>query len=323
MPRRLVVTKLNLRPILAGWDFEPGQITVRKIVGLDGTIKIQMRLDLGVLQLEIKGRPDGKRPNGHDSLLDSHLADLAKLEQDGSYWRFKLSPKECAELRDEAVMYYYRYLALFVLEEFEAVERDTARNLEVLKLFRNFASEPYDQYVLEQYRPYILMMNTRAKAHKAAAEGRQRAAVAYINIGLKDIRSFLESVGQSDKFDEIAEIRILRELREKIQSDETEASTTTQEEQLKLALEQEDYRKAALLRDDIRKTGMAQKLDQVIDKLLDNGALRNKTEAEGFRVAVGGMAYDQAERFLSAVTGQLDENPDAWSNWYGLERKKC
>ena len=49
----------DLRPILGGWEYEPGQIMVRKIVGLDGAVKIQMRLDLGVLQMESTGRPDG------------------------------------------------------------------------------------------------------------------------------------------------------------------------------------------------------------------------------------------------------------------------
>ena len=49
----------DLRRILAGWDYEPHQITVRKIAGDDGAIKIQMRLPLGVLQMEVSGRPDG------------------------------------------------------------------------------------------------------------------------------------------------------------------------------------------------------------------------------------------------------------------------
>ena len=71
----------DLRPILTGWPYTNGQITVRKILGRDGSIKIQMRLDLGVLQMNETGRPDGQRPHEVDSLLDYHLARLTGHEK--------------------------------------------------------------------------------------------------------------------------------------------------------------------------------------------------------------------------------------------------
>jgi len=49
----------DLLPLLKGWDYEPGTINVRKINGMDGQPKLQMRLDLGLLQMELDGRPDG------------------------------------------------------------------------------------------------------------------------------------------------------------------------------------------------------------------------------------------------------------------------
>ena len=49
----------DLGPILGDWPHEPGQITVRKIRGTDGRVKIQLRVDLGLLQMEADGRPDG------------------------------------------------------------------------------------------------------------------------------------------------------------------------------------------------------------------------------------------------------------------------
>ncbi len=61
-------------------------------------------------------------------------------------------------------MYYHRYLSLFVLEEFPGVIRDTARNLRVLDFCGQFADEEQDRLLLEQYRPYTLMMNARARA---------------------------------------------------------------------------------------------------------------------------------------------------------------
>ena len=40
----------DLRTILEGWEYEPGKISVRKIIGRDGREKIQTCVDLGVLQ---------------------------------------------------------------------------------------------------------------------------------------------------------------------------------------------------------------------------------------------------------------------------------
>ena len=57
--------------LLDGWEFEPDQLQVRFITGDDGREKIQMRIDLGVIQMEIDGRPDGERPEGFESLLDA------------------------------------------------------------------------------------------------------------------------------------------------------------------------------------------------------------------------------------------------------------
>jgi hypothetical protein len=60
----------DITPVLKGWDYEPGTINVRKINGVDGSAKLQMRVDLGLLQMEMSGRPDGVRPHGCESLLD-------------------------------------------------------------------------------------------------------------------------------------------------------------------------------------------------------------------------------------------------------------
>src|SRR6201986_5023572 len=60
----------DIASILKGWDYETGAINVRKVDGLDGSPKLQMRLDLGLLQMELSGRPDGHRPHGCESLLE-------------------------------------------------------------------------------------------------------------------------------------------------------------------------------------------------------------------------------------------------------------
>ena len=51
--------------ILEHWPYKPGVAQARLIQAADGRQLIQLRIDLGVLQLETTGRPDGARPHGH------------------------------------------------------------------------------------------------------------------------------------------------------------------------------------------------------------------------------------------------------------------
>ena len=71
----------DISSVLGDWEYAPGELRVRKIVGRDGRAKIQVRMDLGVMQLEWDGRPDGVRPKECASLLEYYLDKLAR-----SYW---------------------------------------------------------------------------------------------------------------------------------------------------------------------------------------------------------------------------------------------
>jgi hypothetical protein len=46
---------------LSGWQYDPDRVSVRIVPGDDGRDKIQLRLDLGMLQMEFNGRPDGTK----------------------------------------------------------------------------------------------------------------------------------------------------------------------------------------------------------------------------------------------------------------------
>src|SRR5882757_4415233 len=68
----------DISPLLDHWQYNSGQVFVRKFKGKDGKEKIQLRVDLGLLQMNAEGRPDGKRPYGHNSLFDYYQAKLHK-----------------------------------------------------------------------------------------------------------------------------------------------------------------------------------------------------------------------------------------------------
>lgn len=243
------MASFDLRRILAGWDYEPNQITVRKITGDDGAVKIQMRLDLGLLQMEVSGRPDGVRPHGCESLLAHHERRLEQHhERNGTELGYELSPAECQALREESVQYYHRYLAEFVLEDFEGVERDTARNLRVLDLCRDHAQEDGDRLVLEQYRPYLIMMNTRAQVHVSLRKGAFKTALARVNAGLTMIEELFEALGQEESYEESTEVSILMALRNEIAARLPADPVQKLEVELQKAVSEERYEDAAVLR---------------------------------------------------------------------------
>src|ERR1700748_603465 len=72
---------LDLNTILKDWPYESGTVKVRKITGLDGREKLQLRVDLGVLQMEITGRPDGLRPHNCEALLEYHRKRATRAER--------------------------------------------------------------------------------------------------------------------------------------------------------------------------------------------------------------------------------------------------
>ena len=115
---------LDLNDLLRDWPHEPGQIKVRKILGSDGHEKIQLRIDLGLIQMETTGRPDGQKPHGFESLLAYHQS-LAKEKEQSGEETYVLTPEEVAELQQEGIQYYHRYISFFQLNDFAAVIRDT------------------------------------------------------------------------------------------------------------------------------------------------------------------------------------------------------
>jgi len=203
----------DIRPKTKDWPYEPGNVTVRRIRGDGNSQKIQIRLDLGLLQLEPTGRPDGKRPFSFESLLHYHRHELEQYRQEhGTDLGFELDSEECRELRQEALMYYHRYLACFILEDFESVVHDTERNLQVFDLCRRYAANKSDRMALEQYRPYVIMMNTRSKAHMALHRREYKPALHHVRTGMKIIRRYFEDADQLEEYEDCSEAAMLRQL---------------------------------------------------------------------------------------------------------------
>ncbi len=251
---------LDISSILGSWPFKPGQINVRRIVGEDGREKIQLRLDLGVLQMEIDGRPDGQEPHGHESLLSYYESQLQQhARAHNSDEGFEINESACEKLRAEGVMFYHRYLAAFVLGDYKAVARDTMRNLRLFDFCASYGSTEEDRTILEQTRPYVLMMHTRARAQMAMDRKQPKRALKYVRQGLGDIKEIFRKHGRDDLLDSSRELSILRSLIAEIKEQIPVNPRTKLRKDLRNAIAEERFEDAARIRDELNKIGVVDK----------------------------------------------------------------
>jgi len=239
---------LDLNNLLEGWPHEPGQIRVRKVMGNDGKEKLQLRIDLGLIQMELTGRPDGLRPHGRESLLQWHSERAIEAEAKGA--AFHLSTEECGELQQEGIQYYHRYISLFQLGDYPAVIRDTQRNLDLLSFTSRYAPQEEMVWSFEQFRPYVMMMNTRARASIELERHDYGAAITLIEEGRDRIRETLEA--RPDAPAQSPEVDFLNQWLEELHSKRPLSKLEALEREMDKAIATEAYERAAELRDKIR-----------------------------------------------------------------------
>lgn len=243
----------DLALILGNWEYNANEVTVRRVLGVDGREKIQMRLDLGLLQMETEGRPDGKSQHGYDTLLDYYQARLRRYaERHGGEEGYELTSDECNDLRQEAMQYYYRYLSSFHLGDYLSVIRDTDHNLHLFDMIKDYAVEDSDRLSLEQFRPYVIMMNTRARACLLLDERDFDRALDQIDDGVEQIEQFLREVDREELIDNCREIIFLQEWSERIRNNRPLSPEEKLRRELRVAVESENYERAAQLRDQLR-----------------------------------------------------------------------
>ena len=246
MPVRIMAKKENIDRILRGWPYDPNGISVRKKKGDDGREILQMRLDLGLLQLEISGRPDGTQPQGFPSYYE-YLQ--TKLPADGE--EFVMSDDDCEEADREFVQYYHRRICWLALREFEQAVADADHTIGLMDFCREHS--PDEQWTLshEQYRPFVLFHRTQAAALAALADQGAEVAVEELNKGLEAIKSVFAEYEADEEFTDDELVSRLVELRESLRQHFRVGRTL--QEQLEDAVANEKYELAAEIRDEMNR----------------------------------------------------------------------
>ena len=238
----------DITPILNGWDHEPDEFQVRIVAGADGRDKLQRRIDLGVIQMELSGRPDGQRPHGFESLLEFHEG---RARDSGAPDDYELDSDAAEALMREGLQYYHRYLAAYHLRRFDLVARDTSRNLRLFAFAVKHAADRRDKVKFDQYRPYVTMMKARALGAEAMDRDDHEAALKALDEGIEAIRAFLREYDQEEDQVQCRELGKLIRIRREVEQARPVGPVQRLEQQLELAVSLEDYEEAARIRDQI------------------------------------------------------------------------
>jgi hypothetical protein len=237
--------KEHIDEILGQWPYDPDAVSVRMVEGMDGRKLIQMRIEMGLLQLETSGRPDGERPEGAPTYLD-YLR--GKSRKNGDTYLF--SVEECAEADREFIQYYHRRICWLAMREFRKAVRDADHTLKLMDLCRSHSPDEEWTISHEQYRPFVLFHRIQADALAELDANGPEAAVEAVNRGLERLRQVYEDFGDEVAFDENELVDRLFEFRETLR-DRFDVGKTL-DEQLAEAVAAEEYEKAAKLRDAIK-----------------------------------------------------------------------
>ena len=245
----------DIAEITEGWDYDPNEVRARWIEAADGSRKLQLRLDLGVFQMEPDGRPDGTQPHRYPSLLEYYLAEERKHTR--GVLAEPLDTDACSALQQEAMQYYYRIMACHSLGEWERVRDDSDHALDLIDLASEYAADDETAWHFSQMFPYMRMMNARALAEIAMSEGNYAEAAKQAQEAVDEIEGFFKENYDSVNEDgsEVAtpgELVSVRELLAEVEKRRPMTETETLQRELARAIELENYERAAQLRDKLK-----------------------------------------------------------------------
>jgi len=244
----------DITALLRSWPFVMGSIAARRIKGRDGKPKLQLRVDLGVLQMEVVGRPDGKQPLGFPSWVHALQHQLETREDPQRDGTPLLPPEECIKLHQEAMQFHQRSLAFYHLEDMKAAAADSAHNLSLFDLLHNHSSSSGHAWPSLQLTPQQTVLYARARAGclKPDQHAERNEMLGQLTASLA---RFFERLGRPEWADACPELGFLRAWHKASVESVPLPEAEQLSRQLADAIHREDYEQAARLRDQLKRLG--------------------------------------------------------------------
>ncbi|REJ64493.1 MAG: DNA helicase UvrBC [Planctomycetota bacterium] len=244
----------DIDDLLDGWFFDDERVVARQVVAADGRTVVQMRLELGLLQMECGGRPDGLRPEGfetyHELLRD-------RISQHGDAYR--LSAAQCRAVERELLQFYHRRVCWLALHEYAQATRDARHSLELIETARRITPRAAWAAELLRQRPLAVFHLAQSVALVELERRGAAAAISKLRLGIADLRATSSGQLADDRADQRFEsddsevdefVARLEELSEAIEAHYYPRPWSLGE-RLRKAIDAEDYELAARIRDEL------------------------------------------------------------------------
>ncbi len=246
----------DIGQILENWPFDP-ENSIRKVIDPSGVEKIQVRVDQGafqgVLQMNLDGRPDGRRPHDSDFAFDFYKESQQNvLESEGSLDGFQLTEEECQELFDESRRLYERYVFLLQIQDYDRVIRDTEQNIDLFRFVNTYAERGEDRENLEKWWPYIIRINGVARVMICTQNDDFESASEIIDEAREKIKALNQVDAEEFRIEKRRSVQALDDLEQELLSKRPLNLMDRLKKELGDAIDQEAFERAAKLRDRIR-----------------------------------------------------------------------
>mgnify|MGYP000128082605 CR=1 FL=1 len=245
---------LDLDELTSGWDCPPGELRARLIVGRDGQEQLQLRVDLGVIQMYPDGRPDGERYRGFPTAREF-------IEHEFRMPNCRVEPADWQELDREIQQFNYRRMAYATIAEEALQIGDEERALRCLhgalrdieSCLAGLALVARHEANSEAYaglRPTLVFDRARLTAQLRIIEGLFEEALEEAQAGAAALEALLVELGYDEEQRETdPALHYLRRLGQQLRREYGIAQTL--HEQLEEAIENEDFETAARIRDEL------------------------------------------------------------------------
>lgn len=255
---------LDLCELTADWHCPAGEIVARMVVGRDGEELLQLRVDLGVMQMFPDGRPDGIRYRGMASVQE-YIRHERRLGRE-------VSPEDWRELERELFQINYRRLALSSLLEdclgrndvgaatghVGRALRDIETCLECLRVAAECDGGGLGSGCFA-LRPTLTFHRGRLAVQAQIITEHYEEAVEEAGRGADELDRVLAELGlDEEQRGQDPGVVFLRGLERRVRREY--AIRSTLRERLAEAVENEDFEAAARLRDELRQRDRAESL---------------------------------------------------------------
>ena len=246
----------DIAPALGGWDEpqrEPDRdvVPARVILGSDGRPKLQIRVELGVLQMEVAGRPDGRGfGTAHETRLD-HLRSRYRAAITSGR-EFNVSADDCRHLAEEARLYARRSVGWFALADWTRVADDARHGVAAAEFGMRHADDPEGAAVVAQGLVYALTMKVRAEATQLRDEGDARGALRLVDSGLRRLKRHFRRFGGEAAYARSGEVRVLKATARQLKRRIPRSQTRRLRKAIDAAVAVENFERAAVLHERLK-----------------------------------------------------------------------